>query len=501
MKPEMKRILNKITTAGLLAGIWIAPLAAQRIVEEQIGVKIRQLRQVDDSVKVVVDFDLSNLKMGTERYLLLAPELVGPKGEKVQMEKLLINGARRQKAFLRKLEFDGGQQQQMKEAYYDVIELNDAGRKAYAYRQTIEFENWMREAQLTIVSYLCGCSGFKPQQRSEKVADRIILQGARAYRVLPNVAYLRPEVEAVKSRSESNEVFLDFPVAQAEINPGYGNNPRELAKIESLVKELNNDANLQVTQVTIAGYASPEGDVRANNQLSRSRAEALRNYLVMRGGLSPRLCRIGNGGEDWERLARLVQETHIEPKGAILAIIRTYFGEERKERLKSLAGGIVYQRLLQDYYPRLRRVASRIEYTVRGFNVEEAKRIVKVRPQQLSLNEMFLVANTYPEGSREFMKVFETAVRIFPDDPRANLNAAASALLAKDLEKAERYLQKSDKNTPAYYNNLGVLSMMRNNYARAKKLFKHAADENLGVAKKNLEELSKKEAADKLLTN
>ena len=70
---------------------------------------------------------------------------------------MLINGARRQRAFLRKLEFDGGQQQQMKEAYYDVIELNDAGRKAYAYRQTIEFENWMREAQLTIVSYLCGC--------------------------------------------------------------------------------------------------------------------------------------------------------------------------------------------------------------------------------------------------------------------------------------------------------------------------------------------------------
>lgn len=496
----MKRILNKIMTAGLLSGIWIAPLAAQQIFEKQIPVKIRQLRQVDDSVKVVLDFDLSDLKIGTERYLLLTPELVGPDGKKTKMEKLLINGTRRQKAFLRNLELDP-RHNKMKNAYYDVIELNAANRKVYSYRQTIEFENWMRGAHMTIASDLCGCSGFKPQVASEKVADRIILQGTRVYQALPNVAYLRPEVEEVKSRSESNEVFLDFPVAQAEINPAYGNNPRELAKIESLMKELNNDANLRVTQVTIAGYASPEGNVQTNNRLSRSRAEALRNYLVMRSGVSPQLCRIGSGGEDWERLARMVQDAYIEPKGAVLSILRTYFGEERKERLKALAGGAVYQRLLHEYYPRLRRVASRIEYTVRGFNVEEAKQIIKAHPQQLSLNEMFLVANTYPEGSKEFMSVFETAVRIFPDNPVANLNAAASALLVKDLAKAERYLQKSGKNTPAYYNNLGVLSMMQNNHARAKKLFKRAADENLNVARKNLEELSKKEAADKLLTN
>jgi Tfp pilus assembly protein PilF len=157
--------------------------------------------------------------------------------------------------------------------------------------------------------------------------------------------------------------------------------------------------------------------------------------------------------------------------------------------------------MLNELYPRLRRVVSRIEYTVRGFNVEEAKQIIRTRPQQLSLNEMFLVANTYEEGTKEFGAVFETAVRIFPDDPVANLNAAASALLDKDLAKAERYLQKAQRNTPAYYNNLGVLNMMQNNLARAKNLFQRAAEENLEVALKNLEEVKKKEDADRLLTN
>jgi Tfp pilus assembly protein PilF len=82
----------------------------------------------------------------------------------------------------------------------------------------------------------------------------------------------------------------------------------------------------------------------------------------------------------------------------------------------------------------------------------------------------------------------------------ANLNAAASALLQKDMTRAERYLQKAQRNTPAYYNNLGLLSMMQNNTARAKNLFQRAAEGNLDEALKNLDELRRKEDADKQLS-
>jgi outer membrane protein OmpA-like peptidoglycan-associated protein len=477
-----------------------APLSAQHIFNNQIPVRIKQLRQMDDSIHVELDFDLSGLDLGTERYLLLAPTLVSPKGQSLKMPEILINGKKRHKSFLRNMALNPKQHRKEKD-YYAVIELNNDNRKVHHYRQTAGFENWMREARMDVVSDLCGCTGFEPQAASEKIADRIIMEGAQRYKGMPHVAYIRPEVETVKSRSESNDVFLDFQVAQVEINPFLGNNPRELGKMETIIKELRSDPNLQVTGVMITGFASPEGNIRMNSELSRGRAEALRNYLSMRSGIPSHLYRTGNGGEDWNGLARMVENSYIEPKGAILSIIRTFSGEERKERLKALAGGAVYQRLLQEFYPRLRRVVSRIEYTVRGFNPEEARKIIKERPQQLSLNEMFQVANTYPEGSREFLSVFETAVRIFPNDPVANLNASASALLAKDPVKAERYLQKAQKNTPAYYNNLGVLCMMQKNYARAKNLFKRALEGQLTVAQDNLDELKKKEEADKLLSN
>lgn len=75
--------------------------------------------------------------------------------------------------------------------------------------------------------------------------------------------------------------------------------------------------------------------------------------------------------------------------------------------------------------------------------MEEAKELVYTDPRQLSLEEMYRVAQTYPTGSAQFNEVFRIAVRIFPHDPVSNLNAANAALLDKDADEARRYLQKA----------------------------------------------------------
>ncbi|MDR1980462.1 MAG: DUF3868 domain-containing protein [Tannerellaceae bacterium] len=496
----MKQVTYNIGIAVMLLIFTTSAIDAQTIFEEQIPVKIQRLKQKDDSVHLVMDFNLSSLKISTDRYLVLTPVLIGQGGKELRLPNIVINGKQRHKAFLREVALNRWEKEVTKN-HYAVMELNRETRKVFRYRQNTGYESWMRDAHLEVITDLCACSGHSQQLESEKVANRIVMEDAKAYKALANVAYIRPEVEAVKSRSESNDVFLDFPVGRAEIITAYGNNPRELAKIEGIISEIRGDANLQVTGVQIAGYASPEGDVAFNDRLSRGRAEALRHYLSMRSGIAPQLLRVGHGGEDWEGLARLVQNSPIEQKNEIISIIRYGSPYDRKQRLQSLGGGYIYRRLLNELYPQLRRVVARIDYNARGFNVDEAKRIIKTHPQQLSLNEMFLVANTYPEGSKEFMNVFETAARVFPDDPIANLNAAASALLSSDEARAEQYLEKAKKNTPEYFNNLGVLNMIRGNNARAKNLFQRAAEGNLDAAQRNLEELKRKEDADKRLTN
>jgi len=498
----MKKIIYNNLIIIILSVFIIIPAQAQKdisIFDGEIPVKLQRLRQVDDSVHLVMDIDLKDLKLSTDRSLVLTPVLLNGKDKEYALGNIMLNGRQRHKAFTREVQLNGWEKD-VEKSHYAVLELNK-NRKVIRYRQSIPYETWMREASLDVRTDLCGCAGHVQQLGSEKVANRIVMQDAKVYKPLANVAYMRPQVEQIKARSESNNVFLDFPVSRTEINPQFGNNPRELAKIEHIINDIRSDKNLRVTGVLITGYASPEGDLNFNNQLSRGRAEALRNYLSMRVGIPPQLFQVGYGGEDWQGLARLVQNSYIEPKGMILNIIHNSSGEIRKQQLKALGGGSVYQRMLHGLYPQLRRVVAKIDYTARGFNVDEARQIIKTRPKQLSLNEMYLVANTYEEGSKEFMEVFETAIRMFPDDPVANLNSAATALLERDTAKAERYLQKAQKNTPEYYNNLGVLEMMKGNNARARNLFQRAAEGNLEAAYKNQEELKRKEEADKQFKN
>ena len=105
---------------------------------------------------------------------------------------------------------------------------------------------------------------------------------------------------------------------------------------------------------------------------------------------------------------------------------------------------------------------------------------------------MFQVAQSYGSGSDEFNEVFEVAVRMFPDDPTANINAAAIELQQGNWRQAERYLLKSDPQAGATKNNEGVMWMMQGQLDKAEALFQQAKALGSAEAVKNLEEIAKK---------
>lgn len=147
--------------------------------------------------------------------------------------------------------------------------------------------------------------------------------------------------------------------------------------------------------------------------------------------------------------------------------------------------------VLKDIFPSLRRSEYKIDYTVREFTVDEGREIIKTRPQQLSLGEMFAVANSYEIGSDEYNNVFDIAVRMFPNDPVANLNAANIAMGKGDYASAKNYLAKAG-NAPEAVHAKGVLSMLTGDLTEAESLLKQAQDMGVKAAAINLEELRKK---------
>jgi tetratricopeptide (TPR) repeat protein len=126
---------------------------------------------------------------------------------------------------------------------------------------------------------------------------------------------------------------------------------------------------------------------------------------------------------------------------------------------------------------------------VRAFDVEEAKAIIKTNPKYLSLNEMYLVARTYPEGSREFNEVFDIATRLFPGEPVAIVNASAVDIETGNFRVAlERLLKVADRKDAL--NNLGVAYARMGQYDKARKCFEEAISSGDELAEHNLKELS-----------
>ena len=249
---------------------------------------------------------------------------------------------------------------------------------------------------------------------------------------------------AEKIRELDKRAYIDFPVNRTELNPLYRRNPEQLDSIIRTINTLKEDNNLTVLAVNIHGFASPEGRFDNNDRLAKERAQTLMEYVQRMVRLDEDLFSVSHTAEDWDGLRKFIAESNMEHKQQILDIANdTSIKEDEREAKIKTAFADEYKFLLAACYPALRHSDYHIKYKVRPFNVEEAKALVKTRPQLLSQNEMYMVAQTYEPGSKEFNEIMEIAVRMYPDDPTANLNAACTRLNAGDAEGAKPYLDKA----------------------------------------------------------
>jgi hypothetical protein len=253
---------------------------------------------------------------------------------------------------------------------------------------------------------------------------------------------------------------------------------------------VKNDPDVTITSITLHGYASPDGSYANNNKLSRNRTQALYNYLLKTYPIDKKLFKVESTAEDWAGTLEYIKSHNIPQKEAALKIINSDMTPDQKEQTLAAKAGEAFRFLVDKVWPGLRRTDYTIEYDVKAFNLEEARRVINTRPQKLSLQEMYMVANSYPKGSEEYNNVFDTAVKMFPEDKLANLNAALAAIDRGDKVSAEKYLKKAG--TGAEVDNArGCLAVLNEDYEAAKQYFQKAVAGGLKGAQENLNKLNK----------
>ena len=134
-----------------------------------------------------------------------------------------------------------------------------------------------------------------------------------------------------------------------------------------------------------------------------------------------------------------------------------------------------YAFLLKNEYPALRHSDYVVRYKVRAYyDPKEILQVMRTQPQKLSLAELYAAAQTLEPGSADFNEVFDVAVRMFPSDAIANLNAANAAMGIGNYQAAERYLSKAGDSEQAEYAR-GVLNALKKNYTAARTHFGNAS--------------------------
>lgn len=341
-----------------------------------------------------------------------------------------------------------------------------------AYSQTVPYAEWMNGATLYMRRCDYGCCDMLIDEEYAPLA------GWREVGYTPVFHYVTPVAEKVKMRELAGRAFIDFPVNMTDLYPNYRNNPRELAKIIATIDSVRNDKDVTVKRITIKGWASPESPWDNNTRLAKGRTATLKQYVQNLYRFPEGFIETDYYPEDWIGLRDFVETSNLERKNELLALIDdTTIEPDTKEEILKTKFSVEYKFLLATIFPALRHSDYTIEYTIRQFSDPvEIRQIMATAPQKLSLEEMFVLAQTMEVGSDEYNEVFETAVRMYPNDEIANLNAASSAMQRNDLANAEKYLAKAGNSAEATYTR-GVYAALKGDYAQAVQLYKSIADQ------------------------
>lgn len=455
------------------------------------GIKVEgdSIQKKGKEIFLEFSLDLSRLKVGNQRSVRLTPAIVRQEGDgEVALRPIVIDGRTRGRIHDRQQALYG--RSEATEGAYSVLKSSEGLPASIRYQATVPYEPWMTRSRLVIREQLTGCLECAEGEEETTVRQPFYTPYVPHYAT----AYLKPEKEEVKVRNEVRVARLQFRWDSYRVEPGYKGNRQELNTVSESIELVKDNPDLTIKGIYITGYASPEGKAAYNQRLSANRAEALARYAQKDTKTAADLWHVTGNGEDWEGFRREItrHEDLLNPEQAL----KIYDSckddpDECERRIRFLIpAGEKRQRLMDEVYGPLRRNEYRIEYEVRGFNLEEAREQIKTRPDLLSVEEIYTVAQSYGPDSEEYREALLTAARTYPANPAAIVNAAHLLIQEGKTGEAIGLMESSEAaGAPQVLNALGVAYAHEKQYSLAQELFRQAAQAGSTDARTNLKEI------------
>lgn len=412
----------------------------------------------DYHLYVNVDMDLATIPVKSNQTVVYIPYLANG-ADTLELAKIAVLGRRNY------IQYERGNLRNILPAEATVFKKSEIP-ESYQYSATLEYLPWFDGATLNVKAMRYGCAGCS---QGTETFDGV--EVARPVQFVPAdwAQYVQPRAEGVKIRNIEGSANVEFPVNKTVLLSDFRNNYAELDSIRSTIDVVKNDKNCTIKTMAIRGFASPEGSYSNNTRLAKGRTEALCSFVEQMYSLPKGFINASYEPEDWAGLRKWVANSNIDNRELILDIIddKNLDVDIKDKRIQARYPD-QYRFLLEHVYPTLRHSDYRVDYEVRSFSdPTEILEVMHRQPKNLSLEELFVAAQSLEPGTPEFNEVFEVAVRLFPDSEEANLNAGINAMNRGEYDLAAAYLERAGKSADADYAR-AVLAIANKDYDAAR---------------------------------
>ena len=284
-----------------------------------------------------------------------------------------------------------------------------------------------------------------------------------------------------KSNYEKETILEESAIIYFLVNQS---NIRTTEKSDDDIKRLEEFASMgnKTHSIEVKSYASPEGSVNLNDNVSDKRAASTLRYakrilkkVKLDGFDNNNLYTEISEGEDWEGFNKLMRSSEIKDRRRITKIVNSVEDlEKREQAIRDMAE--IYDAIEKDVLPQLRKA----KITVRSFEPkrtdEEILELAQNNPQELDVKELLYSASLV-EKTNDKAAIFNKASELH-NDWRGYNNTACLMLSNNKIEEAKDYLNKAkslDKNASSVQNNQAVIAAWEGNLGQAKNLYNKSA--------------------------
>ncbi|MCC8035050.1 MAG: tetratricopeptide repeat protein [Rikenellaceae bacterium] len=265
----------------------------------------------------------------------------------------------------------------------------------------------------------------------------------------------------------SESADLMYLINSAQVRPT-ALNAEDIKLLEDFVRTQKEAERTELEGVQAKGYASPDGPVKFNDELSRNRSNTGKEAISKKLSDVNTTFDAAAYGEDWDGFKKLVEESNIPDKNLILQVLSMHSSSvQRDQEIHNMSQ--VFEVLKRDILPQLRRTQLVATANVTGKTDEELVAATKSNINSLSLEEM-LFAATLVDDNADKARIYKAAADQY-NDPRAYNNYGVALAKQGNYEDAKRQFERAAgmQSAPEISNNLGAIALAQGNIDEAKR--------------------------------